>query len=165
MDLSKNGLTGEIPWYFGYFHDLRALNIGYNNFHGCIPEHITYLTKLHLLDLSNNKFSGRIPVHLERLFGFSNVADSRTTGEIEIEMKRSEYLLLYLSPTNIIFDLSCNNLTGEIPTSIGSMRYLRLLNLSHNLLEGKIPASLSGVSTLEQLDLSNNNLNGAIQIT
>ena len=71
-------------------------------------------------------------------------------------------MLYYIYPTNIIFDLSCNNLTGKIPTSIGSMSHLRLLNLSHNQLEGQIPTSLSGISTLEQFDLAKNNLSGPI---
>ena len=77
-------------------------------------------------------------------------------------MKGRDYVISYLDPTNIIFDLSCNNLTGKIPTSIGSMSHLRLLNLSHNQLEGQIPTSLSGISTLEQLDLAKNDLSGSI---
>jgi hypothetical protein len=77
-------------------------------------------------------------------------------------MKGVEYTLTYVLETNTIFDLSSNHLTGEIPTSIGNMRSMRLLNLSQNQLEGKIPASLSEISTLEQLDLANNNLSGEI---
>ena len=77
-------------------------------------------------------------------------------------MKGSEYELSYLLPTNTIFDLSCNNLTGEIPASIGGMNHLRLLNLSWNQLKGRIPATLSQISTLEQLDLAHNYLSGPI---
>ena len=58
--------------------------------------------------------------------------------------------------------MSNNNLTGEIPVSIGSMSNLQLLNLSGNQLEGKISACVSNISTLEQLDLSKNNLSGCI---
>ena len=61
-----------------------------------------------------------------------------------------------------IFDLSCNNLIGEIPPSIGSMSGLWLLNLSQNHLEGEIPANLGQISTLEELDMENNNLSGTI---
>ena len=117
-----------------------------------------------MLDLSNNKFSGRIPIHLERHSKFVAAPNNGELvfDEIEIEMKRHVYTLSYLWDGNIILDLSCNNLIGEIPTSIGSMSHLRLLNLSSNQLEGKIPASLGGISTLEQLDLANNNLSGSI---
>ena len=102
-------------------------------------------------------------MHLERLLGFSNATNNGGLyDEMEIDMKRSEYTLSYLMSTNTIFDLSSNNITGQIPRSIGTMSTLRLLNLSHNQLEGRIPASLCAISTLEQLDLANNNLNGSI---
>jgi len=164
LDLSKNGFIGTLPQYFTLFHDLRALNIGHNKLHGCIPQGITNLTMLHLLDLSNNKFSGMIPTHLERLLGFVDVSTDtiRLLFEMEIVMKGSDYILPYLWCTNTIFDLSFNNLTGKIPSSIGSMSSLRLLNLSGNQLEGKIPTSLGGISTLEQLDLAKNDLEGQI---
>jgi Leucine-rich repeat (LRR) protein len=71
LDLSANGLTGELPTTFTFFHDLSILNIGYNNLHGDIPKWITNFMKLSYLDLSNNKFSGRIPFDLERLQGFA----------------------------------------------------------------------------------------------
>lgn len=64
--------------------------------------------------------------------------------------------------TNTIFDLSSNNIMGEMPSSMESLRSLFLLNLSTNHLEGQVPASLSQMSTLEQLDLSKNNLSGMI---
>ena len=64
--------------------------------------------------------------------------------------------------TNNIFDLSQNNLTGEIPVSIKSMSRLRLLNLSGNQLEGRIPTCLSEIPTLEELDLAKNKLYGSI---
>jgi hypothetical protein len=112
LDLRKNGLTGEFSRYLTFFHDLRILSLDYNNLHGFIPPYITNLTKLHVLDLSNNKFNGSIPVHFERLSKFANVSNKYDTDEeIEIDMKGSEYNLLYLLPKNTIFDLSCNNLT------------------------------------------------------
>ena len=81
---------------------------------------------------------------------------------MEVEMKGSEYNVSYMWMIDTIFDLSCNNIIGEIPASIGSMSNLWLLNLSWNQLEGQFPTSLSGISTLEQLDLANNNLSGPI---
>lgn len=163
LDLSKNGLTRELPQYFTSFQCLEPLILGYNHLHGYIPQHITNLTKLHMLDLSNNKFSGMIPTHLEGLSGFVNVSNNYELHlEIIIDIKGNYYNVSYLLPTNTIFDLSCNNLTGEIPVNIGSMSRLRLLNLSGNQLEGQIPASLSEIPSLEELDLSKNNLSGQI---
>lgn len=38
-------------------------------------------------------------------------------------------------------DLSANNLSGEIPHSLGIIRYLQYLNLSFNVLQGEIPTA------------------------
>jgi len=106
--------------------------------HGCIPQLITNITKMHLLDLLNNKFIGRIPSHLERLSIFAIVLnEEETPKEMGIDIKGSEYNLSYILPTNTIFDLSYNNLTGEIHARIGGMNHLRLLNLSWNQLKNK----------------------------
>ncbi|KAJ8434999.1 hypothetical protein Cgig2_027842 [Carnegiea gigantea] len=59
-------------------------------------------------------------------------------------------------------DLSCNKLTGEIPSEIGNLGNLLALNLSHNSLWGPIPATISNMNNLEGLDLSHNSLNGSI---
>ena len=129
--MSKNRLTGELPPYFTLFYGLRLLALGYNNIHSSIPQNITNLTNLFLLDLSNNKFSGKIPTHLERLFGFLDALNNYVVSdEMKVFKKRYVYNLSYLWLGYTIFDLSCNNLIGEIPTSIGSMSHLSLLNLS-----------------------------------
>ena len=83
-------------------------------------------------------------MHIERFSSFANVSDDGDLhGDVEIDMKGREYARSYLNPTNVIFDLSCNNITGKIPTSISSMSHLRLVNLSHNKLEGQIPHLLA----------------------
>lgn len=167
LDLGNNRFTGELPSYLAKFIELRILSVSYNNLHGTIPQWITNLTSLSLLDLSNNKFSGKIPSHLERLQGFTTNHFAQHTGaiypiEMTIDIKGFEYNVTYVLLTNIIFDLSMNNLTGDIPVSIGNMSGLRLLNLSGNQLEGKIPRSLSEISSLEELDLAKNKLHGVI---
>jgi len=82
--------------------------------------------------------------------------------EMEVGMKGSEYSIPHVLTTNMIFDLSNNNLIGEILEGIESLVFLILLNLSWNQLEGKIPVSLRTISTLEQLDLTKNNLSREI---
>jgi hypothetical protein len=135
LDLRKNGFVGELPRYFESFRDLRILSLGYNGLHGEIPLWITNLINLQVLDLSNNKFSGRIPSHLERLQGFQNRGSSKLSAntlyeDVRIVVKGAEQDFKYMLASNTIFDLSNNNLLGEIPTSIGNLSMMRLLNLS-----------------------------------
>ena len=59
-------------------------------------------------------------------------------------------------------DLSCNNLTGEIPRELGMLSSIHALNLSHNQLKGPIPKSFFNLSQIESLDLSYNKLSGEI---
>lgn len=58
-------------------------------------------------------------------------------------------------------NLSSNQLTGTIPSSIGNLTTLYDLDLSHNQLSGNIPSEL-GIETLENLYLNNNQLSGSI---
>ncbi|XP_057969375.1 cuscuta receptor 1-like [Malania oleifera] len=59
-------------------------------------------------------------------------------------------------------DLSCNNLTGEIPYELGSLSWIHAMNLSHNRFASPIPSSFSNLCQIESLDLSYNRLNGEI---
>jgi len=143
---------------------LGFLSFSYNNFQGIIPQWITNFTNLFLLDLSDNDFNGSIPYDLERLQGFAihQFYFFELYFQTKEYIKGIEYNLSYILIINAIYDLFGNNLSREIPKSIGNMRSLALLNFSGNQLEGKIPASFSEIPTLEQLDLSKNNLDGAI---
>lgn len=62
----------------------------------------------------------------------------------------------------IAIDLSSNRFEGHIPSVLGDLIALRVLNLSHNRLQGHIPPSLGNLSVVESLDLSFNQLSGEI---
>ncbi len=57
---------------------------------------------------------------------------------------------------------SANQLSGDIPPELGSLRKLELLGLRSNDLTGEIPPELSKLTTLKWLDLSGNQLTGKI---
>ncbi|KAL6126724.1 hypothetical protein ACLB2K_074770 [Fragaria x ananassa] len=59
-------------------------------------------------------------------------------------------------------DISYNNLTGEIPETIGSCLSLEFLYLQENLIQGTISSSLASQRGLQYLDLSHNDLSGQI---
>ncbi|EOA12269.1 hypothetical protein CARUB_v100079901mg, partial [Capsella rubella] len=58
--------------------------------------------------------------------------------------------------------LSYNYFTGTLPSSIGSLKYLRVLSLRGCNLFGKIPSSLGNLSYLTELDLSFNGFSGEL---
>ncbi len=59
-------------------------------------------------------------------------------------------------------DLDANELTGSIPTDLGSLYSLEVLWLSENALTGPIPAALVSLPNLDFLYLSGNELTGSI---
>ncbi|PON60866.1 LRR domain containing protein [Parasponia andersonii] len=53
-------------------------------------------------------------------------------------------------------------LTGNIPSSLGSLSNLESLDLSYNKISGEIPQQLAQLNFLQSLDISHNNLMGPI---
>lgn len=58
-----------------------------------------------------------------------------------------------------------NNLMGNIPSELGNMNDLEILNLNSNSLVGDIPAEIGDLSNLVKLDLSNNQISGSLPST
>ncbi|XVF50680.1 hypothetical protein PTKIN_Ptkin04bG0121500 [Pterospermum kingtungense] len=70
---------------------------------------------------------------------------------------------LYLHYNSLyVLQLCYNQLTGSIPSQLGSLKKLNVLALQSNQLTGAIPASLGDLGTLMRLDLSFNRLFGSI---
>lgn len=59
-------------------------------------------------------------------------------------------------------DLSYQDLSGPIPTSIGNLQDLLGLQLGNNRLTGELPATLGNLLNLDNLDVRNNELNGPL---
>ncbi|GKU94280.1 hypothetical protein SLEP1_g7799 [Rubroshorea leprosula] len=59
-------------------------------------------------------------------------------------------------------DLSRNQLSSNLPSSIGDFKDLTYLSLAKNALDGNIPQSFDGLVSLKFLDLFNNILSGVI---
>ncbi|XP_075666491.1 receptor-like protein 14 isoform X2 [Castanea sativa] len=176
LDISDNKLSGSIPSAISKASNLRILLLGGNQLSGNISTQLCQLTNITLMDLSRNLFFGTIP----RCFGHTlsfGIFDAQycTYGfgrgdsvyylDVEINFvtkyRLSSYkddILTYMSG----LDLSCNNLTGEIPLELGQLQGIHALNLSHNQLIGSIPKSFSDLTKVESLDLSHNRLSGEI---
>ena len=67
LDLSEQGLSGNLPADISLLSNLMFLDLSYNQIEGEIPDELGSLTNLLGLDLSNNAFSGSIPGELGSL--------------------------------------------------------------------------------------------------
>ncbi|CAL5046380.1 unnamed protein product [Urochloa decumbens] len=183
IDLGQNKFFGEIPAWIGEkLTELGILRLRANMFSGHIPSQLRKLRHLQYLDLAHNNLSGTIPQSLLNMDGDTididflynpsfaqgapdEVADSLGPApyvSISAVTKGQErkYIGQFIYMSSL--DLSCNQLTGEIPKSIGAKTGLVNMNLSRNQLTGKIPENIGSMNSLESLDLSNNELSGEI---
>ncbi|RVW87441.1 putative LRR receptor-like serine/threonine-protein kinase [Vitis vinifera] len=133
LDLSINGLRDNIPKEIFSFPNLATvLNLSWNSLSGSLPSEIGTLKMVQGIDISNNRLSGAIPTtvgvcsNLLYLDLSSNSFQGLIPDSLE-ELRGIEYI-----------DLSTNNLSALIP-SLGTLKYLQLLNLSANKLQGEVP--------------------------
>ncbi|KAI3835775.1 hypothetical protein MKW92_025123 [Papaver armeniacum] len=165
--LENNNFEGVIPAGLGSLSGLVFLSLRSNRFNGSIPKDIFHLQKLQILDLSLNNFSGPIPSNLGNLTRLASkvfqIYGTQEAGvQYELANKGTRSLFETFDRSSSGFDLSCNNLNGNIPDEIGKLQGLSMLNLSHNHFSGSIPASVGNMSSLGSLDFSSNRLSGHI---
>src|SRR6266511_373673 len=73
------------------------------------------------------------------------------------------YGIISVSNGRVIhINLETNNLTGQLPSSIGNLQKLGTLRLAVNQLSGSIPSSIGNLVNLERLNLYSNQLSGSI---
>ncbi|XVF79273.1 hypothetical protein PTKIN_Ptkin14bG0208300 [Pterospermum kingtungense] len=187
--LGDNRLSGLIPRHLCESPKIRIMDLSNNLFSGSIPSCLTNFT-ITTADCLYRGITEQVITHAgyrKGLYDFyqcffvkhmisqevgRNIFSSTVTFttslpvvEVEIDFVTKRSLLAYKGDIlNYMsgLDLSCNNLTGEIPQSLGKLSSIRALNLSHNHLTWSIPVSFSNLTKVESLDLSYNNLSGKI---
>lgn len=176
IDLGGNRLSGKIPSWIGVnVSSIFILRLRSNLLEGEIPTKLCNLPNLHFLDLAHNNFSGVIPSCLDNLTGLIYGNTSQTyyaqyrlayfKDQIIVATKGREYEFNHNIALLNAIDLSGNNLKGEIPEAITSLKALRGMNLSRNHISGSIPEKIGNLNLLETLDLSHNNLSGTVPQT
>ncbi|KAF8019904.1 hypothetical protein BT93_G0560 [Corymbia citriodora subsp. variegata] len=208
FSISWNQLTGTIPSDIGTtLPSLRSFGASSNLLTGTIPSWLTNATSLEILVLGNNSFHGPIPKNLGRLksllwilFGTNQLQDdlsfmsslancsnleslsvmsnlihgslprsisNLSTSINGIEMSKNQIQGTIPSALGNLFNLSLLNLdsnflTGQIPDSIGALYSLQRLSLGRNMFTGEIPSSFSNMTSLNTLVLESNNFQGHI---
>lgn len=125
--------TWTLPEEVGYLSEVNDLRINSQKLTGEIPESLYKLSKLKNLYLQNNDLSGAL--------------SSKITDFTELES-------LYIDRNT--------NLSGSLPSNIGSMKKLKNINISQTSIGGSIPADLANCSALANLMAYSNKLSGEI---
>ncbi|RCV37342.1 hypothetical protein SETIT_8G055300v2 [Setaria italica] len=184
LDLAYNQFSGNLPaWLGDKLPSLAWLRLRSNNFSGNIPIQLATIQGLQYIDLACNRISGQIPESMVNLSamarsnGYSSLDEVEGSGIGGVETYSPT--IFFTETTSVLtkgqqlelsqgiqymvnIDLSCNNLTGQIPQGISALVALKSLNVSWNHLSGRIPNNIGDLKALESLDLSHNELSGEI---
>ena len=156
LELSFNGLTGQLPAQLDSLSSLTRLDLSDNQLSGQIPVQLGNLSNLEELDLWFNQLSGQIPVQLSNLSNLEslNFWNNQLSGSIPVQLGNLSSLTF--------MGLGSNRLSGEIPSELGRLSNLTSLSLSDNRLSGEIPPELGDISNLASIYLAGNQLTGCI---
>jgi len=157
LDLSFNLLNGTIPVSLSNCTNMETLKLSNNILFGQIPIEFKTNLKLYMFNVSSNMLSGLFP------FGIAtdiDASDNQLSGNITtLDFDNSVFRLILdhnqfegtipevrkQQDMFITLSLSGNNLTGNIPSSIGKMLSLQHLHLDNNwFMAGVIPENLAG---------------------
>ncbi|KAF7083642.1 hypothetical protein CFC21_087408 [Triticum aestivum] len=158
FNASNNSFTGQLPTHFcASSPSLAVLELCYNQFRGSIPPELGSCSMLRVLKVGHNNLSGTLPDELfnATLLEYVSFPGNRLEGKLQGShiVKLSNLGTLHLGE---------NNISGEIPESIGHLKRLEELHLNNNLMYGELPSSLTNCTNLISIDFKNNNFSGEL---
>ncbi|KAK7830522.1 putative leucine-rich repeat receptor-like protein kinase [Quercus suber] len=108
--------------------------------------------------ISSNLITGTIPKELWNLKDL-----------FELDLRNNTFVgpipsALGLLTNLSLLDLSSNEINGSIVSEIGMLKNLLVLKLEHNKLTGPIPSSLGHLTSLRKLCLNSNQINSSIPL-
>ncbi|XP_021298351.1 probable LRR receptor-like serine/threonine-protein kinase At4g20940 [Herrania umbratica] len=150
LNLSSNGLTGELPLLTG---SCAVLDLSNNKLEGNLTR-MVHWGDIEYLDLSQNLLAGSIPEVTAQFLRLNHLNLSHNSLSSSLPKVIMQY------PKLRVLDLSFNQLDGPLVNDLLNLATLEELHLGNNLISGAIEFSPSSESNLHVLDLSHNRLNG-----
>ncbi len=189
LDLSGNGLSGQIPGALGRLASLTELRIHNNALEGRLPLSLASVS-LEQLDYAGTSLCvpddagfrdwlNDIPRHsgtgaqcppltereiLEELYRSAGGPDWVRSGDWLTDTPLAQWQGVETDAAGSVIGLwlRSNGLTGSLPVELAQLPELIVLNLEGNRLEGRIPPELGDLDRLERLNLGTNRLIGGI---
>ncbi|KAJ3674805.1 hypothetical protein LUZ60_005421 [Juncus effusus] len=154
--LNSNSISGEIPLSLFDFISLEKLSLSCNNFSGNISYKLGLISPLKYFDISLNRFSGLVPDVFENLTNLEHliVHSNSLSGPLPSSLSS----LILIKELN----LRNNSLTGPVEIDFTKMPFLQSVDLATNHFTGPLPPSLSSCKTLKTLSLAKNGFTGQI---
>ncbi|KAK3410334.1 hypothetical protein EUGRSUZ_J02327 [Eucalyptus grandis] len=166
LDLSNDDFNSTLPWWLFNLTRLVHLDLNSNSLGGELPDEFANLASLQELDMSQNSYlKGRLPKSLGSLCDLSvlKLSVNNITGDI------TDFIngLARCNDSKLEnLDLGNNQLSGNLPDSLGNLKKLRYLQFSSNSFQGSIPRTIGNsfgqLSTLVAVDLSENLWEGVV---
>ncbi|KAD7117640.1 hypothetical protein E3N88_04908 [Mikania micrantha] len=156
LELSSCNLR-KFPSFLRFQEKIKVLVLKDNNIKGLVPEWFLNNNQetLHHLDLSYNSITG--------FHGHPHFLPWVRLELFSIKYNQLQGRLPIPPLTTVVYDVSNNNLTEEIPPLICELKHLRVLDLSSNNMTGTLPPCVGILSNwLFVLDLKGNNFHGPI---
>ncbi|GJN28574.1 hypothetical protein PR202_gb16773 [Eleusine coracana subsp. coracana] len=153
LQISVNNLSGTIPASLSNITKLAVISCAYNNFVGNVPDEFAKLSNMQQLYLGANQLSGRFP---RAIMNFSALTDlslglNEFSGEVPPDLGSVLRNLL-------LFELPVNFFHGPIPPSLTNASNLYYIEISRNNFTGLVPSTIEKLNKLEMLNLEYNQL-------
>ncbi|XP_015900279.4 receptor-like protein EIX2 [Ziziphus jujuba] len=157
LEISNTGISDSIPiWFWNTSTEFQTMNASNNQISGRIANlSVLKWGNFPEVDFSSNQLEGAIPMFL---FNVTTLYLSRNKFSnlnclCDVKVRASLVLL----------DISFNQLSGTLPNCWSSLDSLAVLNLAHNYnLSGKLPTSIGSLLSIQALHLGNNNFTGGL---